>query len=125
MRFTNKVVVVTGASRGIGQAVCVAFGSEGARVVGVARSDLAETGAKVKAAGGEFLPYNADLGTGTQAESAGVIAQILAKAGQIDVLVNNAGIIRRADALDFTEKDWDDVVDLNLKAVFVGGRELD
>jgi len=94
MRFKNKVVVVTGASRGIGQAVCVAFGHEGARVVGVARSDLAETGAQVKAAGGEFIAHNADLGTGTQAESAGVIAQILPKAGQIDVLVNNAGIIR-------------------------------
>ena len=48
-RFKNKVVVVTGASRGIGQAICVAFAKEGATVVGVARSDLAETGAAVKA----------------------------------------------------------------------------
>jgi 2-deoxy-D-gluconate 3-dehydrogenase len=118
MRFKNKVVVVTGASRGIGQAVCVAFGREGARVVGVARSDLAETGAKVKAAGGEFLPYNADLGTGTQAESAGLIAQILAKSGQIDVLVNNAGIIRRAPAKDFSEADWNAVIATNLNSPF-------
>jgi 2-dehydro-3-deoxy-D-gluconate 5-dehydrogenase len=118
MRFKNKVVVVTGASRGIGQAVCVAFGREGARVVGVARSDLAGTGAKVKAAGGEFLPHNADLGTGTQAESAGVIAQILAKAGQIDVLVNNAGIIRRAPAKDFSEVDWNAVIATNLNSPF-------
>src|ERR1700722_3430232 len=118
MRFKNKVVLVTGASRGIGQGVCVAFGREGARVVGVARSDLAETGAKVKAAGGEFLPYNADLGTGTQAESAGVIAQILAKTGQVDALINNAGIIRRAPAKDFSEADWNAVIATNLNSPF-------
>ena len=78
MKFKNKVVVVTGASRGIGQAICVAFAKEGATVVGVARSDLNETGAAVQAAGGQFIANNADLGMGTQKESAGVIAQILA-----------------------------------------------
>src|SRR5271154_1527358 len=92
-RFKNKVAVVTGASRGIGQAICVAFARGGATVVGVARSDLAETGAAVKSAGGQFIPPQPDLGTGTQKEAADVIAQILAKTGQIDALVNNAGII--------------------------------
>jgi len=81
----TKVVVVTGASRGIGQTICVAFAKEGATVVGVARSDLADTGAAVKAAGGTFVAHNADLGTGTQKESHDVIAQILAKTGQIEV----------------------------------------
>ena len=85
MKFKNQVVVVTGASRGIGQAICVAFAKEGATVVGVARSDLAETGTAVQAAGGTFIPHNADLGTGTQKESAAVIGQILAKAGKLDV----------------------------------------
>jgi len=66
LRFQNKVVVVTGASRGIGQAICVAFAREGATVVGVARSDLAGTGAKVKAPAANLSRTNADLGAGTQ-----------------------------------------------------------
>ena len=118
MKFKNKVAVVTGASRGIGQAICVAFASEGATVVGIARSDLAETGDKVKSAGGTFVAHNADLGTGTQKESHAVIAQILARTGQIDVLVNNAGIIRRAPAKDFSEADWNAVLATNLNSPF-------
>ena len=118
MKFKNKVVVVTGASRGIGQAICAAFAREGATVVGVARSDLAETGAAVNAAGGNFIAHNADLGTGTQKESHTVIAEILAKAGKIDALVNNAGIIRRAPAKDFSEADWNAVIATNLNSPF-------
>ncbi len=117
-RFANKVVVVTGASRGIGQAACVAFAREGATVVGVARSDLSETGDRVKAAGGAFIAHNADLGTGAQKDSADVIAHILAKTGKIDALINNAGIIRRAPAKDFSEADWNAVIATNLNAPF-------
>ncbi len=118
MKFKNKVVVVTGASRGIGQAVCAAFAKEGATVVGVARGDLAATGAAVKAAGGTFIAHNADLGAGSQKESAGIIAKVLAATGKIDVLVNNAGIIRRAPAKDFSEADWNAVMATNLSAPF-------
>lgn len=116
--FEKKVVVVTGASRGIGRAICAAFAKEGAKVVGVARSDLAETGAAVAAAGGEFIAHNADLGTGTQAESAGVIAGILTRTARIDVLINNAGIIRRSPAKDFSEADWNAVIATNLNSPF-------
>ncbi len=118
MRFQNKVVIVTGASRGIGQSICVAFGREGATVVGVARSDLADTGAKVEAAGGQFVAANADLGAGTQAEARALVAQVLAQTGRVDGLVNNAGIIRRAPAVDFSEADWNDVIRTNLNAPF-------
>jgi 2-deoxy-D-gluconate 3-dehydrogenase len=117
-KFQNKIVIVTGASRGIGQAICVAFGREGAKVVGVARSDLTETGAQVKAAGGEFIAANADLSKGTQKEAADLVAQILKQAGRIDALVNNAGIIRRAPAVDFSEADWNEVLQTNLSSPF-------
>jgi 2-dehydro-3-deoxy-D-gluconate 5-dehydrogenase len=118
MKFKNKVVVVTGASRGIGQAICAAFAKEGATVVGIARSDLSGTETAVKNAGGIFMAHNADLGTGTQKESYEVIAQILAKAGRIDALINNAGIIRRAPAKDFSEADWNAVMATNLNSPF-------
>jgi 2-deoxy-D-gluconate 3-dehydrogenase len=117
-RFIDKVVVVTGASRGIGQAICVAFGREGATVVGVARSDLADTAAAVQAAGGGFVAHPADLGGGTQKESAAAIAGILARTGKIDALINNAGIIRRAPARDFSEADWNAVLATNLSSPF-------
>ena len=118
MKFKNKVAVVTGASRGIGQAICVAFAREGAKVVGVARSDLAETGAQVKAAGGKFVAANADLSKGTQKEAVDLVAQILKETGRVDALVNNAGIIRRAPAVDFSEADWNEVLRVNLTSPF-------
>jgi 2-deoxy-D-gluconate 3-dehydrogenase len=118
MRFKNKVVVVTGASRGIGQAIAVAFAREGAKVVGVARSSLVETASRAKAAGGEFVAVNADLSKGTQREAADLVATILKQTGRIDVLVNNAGIIRRAPAVDFSEADWNEVLRTNLSTPF-------
>ncbi len=116
--FENKIIAVTGASRGIGQAVCEAFGRNGATVVGTARGDLAETGEKVGAAGGKFVAVHADLSSGTQAEARTLVAQILAQTGRIDGLVNNAGIIRRAPAADFSEADWNEVLRVNLSSPF-------
>ena len=118
MRFKDKVVVVTGASRGIGQAIAVAFVREGAKVVGIARSDLSGTAAQVKTAGGEFVAIKADLGKTTQKGSADLVARILKQTGRIDALVNNAGIIRRAPAVDFSEADWNDVLHTNLSTPF-------
>ncbi len=117
-RFKNKVVVVTGSSRGIGQAIAVALAREGAKVLGVARSEQSETAAKVHAADGEFIPLAFDAGQGTQKNAADVVARILEQAGRIDVLVNNAGTIRRAPAVDFSEGDWNDVLRTNLSTPF-------
>jgi 2-dehydro-3-deoxy-D-gluconate 5-dehydrogenase len=118
MKFKNKVVVVTGASRGIGQAICVAFAREGANVIGVARSDLSATESAAKKSGGEFLGVNFDLSKGAQKDAADLVAHILQKTGCIDVLVNNAGIIRRAPAVDYSEADWDEVLRVNLSTPF-------
>ncbi|HEY1662633.1 MAG TPA: 2-dehydro-3-deoxy-D-gluconate 5-dehydrogenase KduD [Verrucomicrobiae bacterium] len=117
-KFQGKVAVVTGASRGIGRAICVAFASAGAKVVGVARGDLDETAAEVKKAGGEFIAINADLGTGKQKDAMDVVAQILQKTGRVDALVNNAGTIRRSPTVDYSEKDWNEILQVNLSAPF-------
>ncbi len=117
-RFTGKTVIVTGASRGIGEAVCTAFGREGATVVGVARSGMRETAAAVEAVGGVFLPLQADLNAGSQREAATLVDAVLARTGRADILINNAGIIRRAPAVDFTEADWNDVLRINLGSPF-------
>jgi 2-deoxy-D-gluconate 3-dehydrogenase len=116
-RFHKKVVVVTGASRGIGQTICATFAREGARVVGVARSSLNETAA-LCAENGDFTAIHADLGTATQSAAAGLISEVLNKTERIDALVNNAGIIRRAPAVDFSEADWNAVIATNLSAPF-------
>ncbi len=114
-RFSNKVVVVTGASRGIGQAICAAFAKEGARVAGVARGDLKETADKC---GSQFIALNADLSAGTQKSAADLISDVVKQTGRLDVLINNAGIIRRAPAVDFSEADWNEVLRTNLSAPF-------
>ncbi|HEX3627702.1 MAG TPA: SDR family NAD(P)-dependent oxidoreductase [Verrucomicrobiae bacterium] len=116
-RFENKVIVVTGASRGIGQTICSAFAREGARVIGVARGSLTET-AGLCGSGEGFIPIQADLGATTQSAAASLVSEILGKTGRIDALINNAGIIRRAPAVDFSEADWNAVIATNLSAPF-------
>ncbi|MFS8035376.1 2-dehydro-3-deoxy-D-gluconate 5-dehydrogenase KduD [Xanthobacter sp. AM11] len=113
--LSGKRAVVTGANTGLGQAVAVALGAAGAQVVGVGRSAMDETADLVRAAGAGFTPIAADLAT---LEPIGRIVEEAGAGGRIDILVNNAGIIRRADAIDFSEADWDDVMNVNLKSAF-------
>jgi 2-dehydro-3-deoxy-D-gluconate 5-dehydrogenase len=117
-RFSNKVALVTGASRGIGQAIALAFAREGAHAVSVDIGDQSETAAKAKALGVQFTGLTADFGKLTQAGAGEIIAQIVKEAGRVDVLVNNAGIIRRAPATDHPEADWNAVIQINLTAPF-------
>ena len=114
--LTGRWAIVTGANTGIGRAIAVGLAQAGADIVGVGRSAMTETEADVTAAGRKFVSLKADLSEPGVAGK--VVAAALAAGATADILVNNAGIIRRADALDFTEEDWDAVLDTNLKTVF-------
>ena len=114
--LTGKVAMVTGANRGIGQAIALALAGAGADLIAVGQNVPTETMAATTRLGRKAHFVSADLSNIEPVER--VVAEALAAAGRIDILVNNAGIIRRADAADFSESDWDDVLDVNLKAVF-------
>lgn len=112
----NTRAFVTGANTGIGQAIAVDLARQGCHVIAVGRSSMEVTITKVAEAGGNAVGVKADLGTVAAAQTA--YAQAEEQFGPIDILVNNAGIIRRDDSLEFTEADWDAVMDINLKVVF-------
>lgn len=111
--LANKVAVVTGSNTGLGQGFCRAFAQAGAKVLGVGRRPSDETKALI---GDNFSYVVEDLGS---MEPIGrIVEAAMYHYGRIDILVNNAGLIRRADAVDFSEKDWDEVLQVNLKTVF-------
>lgn len=114
--LSGKVAVVTGANTGIGQAIALALGGAGADVACVGRTPADDTVARLHALGRRAAMVSADLST--VAPVGRVVDETLERLGRLDILVNNAGIIRRADAVDFTEADWDAVIDTNLKSVF-------
>jgi 2-dehydro-3-deoxy-D-gluconate 5-dehydrogenase len=112
----GKVAIVTGASTGLGQGMSVAMAEAGADVVGVDYVDMPETGEKIESTGRRFLGIKANLMSTEPIQ--GIIDKTVETFGKLDILINNAGIIRRADAIDFSEKDWDDVMNINIKTVF-------
>jgi 2-dehydro-3-deoxy-D-gluconate 5-dehydrogenase len=114
--LTGRRALVTGANTGIGQGIAFALAKAGAEVIAVGRSSMAETEALIADAGGTCRTLKADLAVAGERQA--LIDRAVAEFGAIDILVNNAGIIRRADALDFSEEDWDAVMDLNLKTGF-------
>jgi len=117
-RFANKVVIVTGACRGIGLGVALAFAREGAHVVSVCVGDPAELKAKVSAFGVKCTALTEDFGKLNQKRAFEIVAHIVKEAGRVDVLVNNAGIIKRAPIVDHPEADWNAVIQINLSAPF-------
>lgn len=112
----NKVAVVTGANTGLGQAMAVALADAGADVALVGRSAPDETEQQVQTLGRKTAVVMADLSS--TKDVASVIEQSESALGPVDILINNAGIIRRQDALEFGEDDWDDVMATNLKVPF-------
>jgi len=115
-RLDGKTAVVTGASRGLGAAISSALAEAGADVAVVDMGPLAETEAHIRSLGRKCIAIQANLSNREMIP--GVISQAQGHFGHVDILVNNAGIIRREDFEKFTEKDWDDVIGVNLDAVF-------
>lgn len=114
--LVGKVAIVTGSSRGLGQGMALALADAGADIVGVDYTVAPETKEKVEALGKKYHHIEANL---MSIEKLGdIVAEAVEIFGHIDLLVNNAGIIRREDAINFSEKDWDDVMDINVKTVF-------
>ena len=116
--LSDKVALVTGASRGLGKAISLALAAEGASVAAVARSEAAldETLATIRAAGGVAEPFALDVADGTAVDA--VVEKIVARFGHIDVLVNNAGVTRDGLLMRMTTEAWDTVIDTNLKGAF-------
>jgi len=112
----GKVAIVTGSSTGLGQGMIIGLAEAGADITGVDYVDAKETKERVEKIGRKFLEIKANLLT---TEPIGdIINQTIKEYGKVDILINNAGIIRREDAIDFTEKDWDDVMSINAKTLF-------
>ena len=109
----GKVAIVTGSNTGLGQGICRAYVEAGAQVVGVSRRPSTETAEML---GDKFYNVIADLSSVDVIPE--IIEKTLAKFGRVDILVNNAGIIKRQDSLEFSEENWDSVLNVNLKTVF-------
>ena len=112
----GKVAIVTGASRGLGMGMCKALAEAGANIVGVSQSSMEDTKKLVEASGKKFIDVRADLTSTDKIEE--IINTCKKHFGHIDILVNNAGMIRREDAINYSEKDWDDTINLNLRTLF-------
>jgi 2-deoxy-D-gluconate 3-dehydrogenase len=116
--LSGKVALVTGASTGLGQGMALGLAEAGADIVGVDYVPMPETQAKVEALGRKFHGIVSNLIAIHQDGCKLLVEETVQAMGGIDILVNNAGIIRREDSLSFSEKDWDDVMNINVKTVF-------
>ncbi len=114
--LAGKVAIVTGSSTGLGEGMAYGLAEAGADIVGIYHKDLPPNKEKIEALGRRFLGIQTDLSSVEPVDD--IIKQAMETFGRLDILVNNAGIIRRNKSIDFTEKDWDDVMNVNLKTLF-------
>ncbi len=117
--LSGQVAIVTGASRGIGRAIALRLGAAGAKVACVARNveKLQEVADEIKAAGGEAAVYTCDVSDAEQAQK--TVDTVAEAWGQVDIMVNNAGITRDTLLPRMTDEDWDSVMAANLRSVFL------
>jgi 3-oxoacyl-[acyl-carrier protein] reductase len=118
-RFIGKYAIVTGAAQGIGAAVARRLASEGAAVacVDYTADRCASTVEEITHAGGTAVAFGCDVSSGTEVEA--LVPQVIGEFGRVDVLVNNAGMTRDNLLFRMSEDDWDQVLDVNLKSVFL------
>jgi 2-deoxy-D-gluconate 3-dehydrogenase len=117
-KLDGKVALVTGASRGLGQAMALGLAEAGADIAGLDMTECGETCEKVQELGRRYHSVVCDLQEATPEQLSEAVAGVVSALGRLDILLNNAGIIRRAPIFDFSEEFWDDVLQINLKAVF-------
>jgi len=124
MRLKNKIAIITGAGSGIGRAIALAFSKEGAKIV---IADWSEEGGKettqqIKKQGGEAVFVKTDVSNSGDIDE--MVKTCLDNFGQIDILVNNAGIVKFGSLHEMSEEDWDQVLDVDLKSVFLGSKRV-
>ncbi len=118
-KLDGKVALVTGASRGLGEAIAVALAEAGADIVNLSRSPEGGTAeAAVNALGRRYHTVTLDLRTASVTDLEAAVHQAEARMGRLDILVNNAGMIARTPAIDYSETNWDAILQVNLKVVF-------
>jgi len=115
-KLDGKIAVVTGGSRGLGQGIALGLAQAGADVALVDVLDMAESKAKIETLGRRCITITADLSKKECVDD--IVKKTVDGLGGIDILFNNAGIIRRAPITEFTEKDWDDVMNINIRTLF-------
>lgn len=116
--LSGKTALVTGARTGIGQGIAVGLAEAGADIVALGHSSMPETQESVETIGRKFHLYEMDLVDSDRTGLDDIVERIWSEVEGVDILVNNAGIIRRAALLDFGEKDWNDVININQNALF-------
>jgi 2-deoxy-D-gluconate 3-dehydrogenase len=117
-KLDGKVALVTGAGRGLGQAMAVGLAEAGADIAGLDLISLEETQAQVETLGRRFMPVAGNLRDMTPTQLNEMVGQVVQELGTLDILINNAGIIRREAALEHREEYWNDVIQINLNALF-------
>ncbi|HTY36764.1 MAG TPA: 2-dehydro-3-deoxy-D-gluconate 5-dehydrogenase KduD [Bacteroidota bacterium] len=124
--LTGKVAIVTGGFRGLGRGMAIGLAGAGADVVLVDREEASDTANVIRSMGRKAMTFSADLMSIEAIPS--IVSKTVESFGKVDILVNNAGTIRRTPAVDYSEKDWDDIMAVNAKTVFffsqAAGRDM-